>query len=266
MPKIPSDINRFLSKVKQGLATTLKGNLCGIYVYGSLTYGGFRLKNSDIDCVVVTNKTLGRKELGALNKWYKKLLKENRRLGKRLEMSYAVRDNLISTAAPKAPRFYRGKFNQKESDLDANSAIIWLNLKESGITVYGPSPKILVPHLYSSTLQKALRKVFDHMRQQPGKYLREDWSKVYVILTYCRILYTLRTEKVTSKQRAAELCLVNLPKQYNSLINRAIKSFVAGPDWKRLLRPIQGINKDSRNEIISFGNYVSKQLRGNPRA
>src|SRR3989338_3347122 len=165
VPKIPSDINRFLSKVKQGLVTILRDNLCGIYIYGSMTYVGFRPTSSDIDCVVVTNETLGRKELSALNKWYKKLLKENRRLAKRLEMSYAVRDNLISTAAPKAPRFYRGSFKQKETDLDANSAITWLNLKESGVTIYGPNPKILVPHLSSSTLRKALQKVFNNMRR-----------------------------------------------------------------------------------------------------
>jgi len=237
----------------------LKDNLYGIYVFGSLTYGSFRPKSSDIDCMIVTNKILNNKEFNSLRKCYVKLLKENNQLTKRLEMSYAVKNNLLSNRVAKNPKFYNGKLN-KEADSDANNPIAWLNIKQTGITVYGPHPEKFVPDIGRDTIRRALKTEFDYINQRPGKYLKEDWSKVYVILTFCRILYTLKTGKIKSKHSAAEWCLNNLPKKWYRLINSAIKSLVVAVDWKRLCHPAHGINEQSLGEIKDFSKYVSSQL------
>jgi predicted nucleotidyltransferase len=159
MNKINSVVYKLLLKIKRELPVILKDNLYGIYVYGSLSYGLFRPKSSDIDCLAVTNKPLNNNEIKILKSWYDKLLKQNQAV-KRLEMSYGVKSNLNSTSVTKTPKFFGQKF-YKRSDSDANNPIIWLNLKNSGITLFGPDPKKFAPKITNEILKKALKNEFD---------------------------------------------------------------------------------------------------------
>lgn len=256
---MPAEIVKFLQKIKKELPVVLKDNLYGIYVFGSLTYGGFRPKSSDIDCVAVTNKILSDEEFDRLEKWYKKLLRENYQLAKRLEMSYAVKNNLFSKNITKTPKFFKGRFNKK-SDSDANNPITWLNIKNNGLTVFGPEPKAFVPAIDSKILKNALKTEFDYINRRLKKFLSEDWSKVYVILTFCRILYTLKNNKIATKKRAAEWCLKNLPRKYHPIILAAIKALVRAVNWKNLRHPAHGVSERSLKEIMSFKKYVSGQV------
>ena len=81
---------------------------------------------------------------------------------------------------------------------------LWLNIKESGLIIHCPDPKTFVPNINSKLLRQAIQGKFNQIKERPEKYLKENWSKVYVILTYCRILYTLKTGKIKSKKQAAE--------------------------------------------------------------
>ncbi len=144
MAEIPKKINNFLSKIRENLPEILGDNLYGIYIYGSLTYGGFNPVKSDIDCVVVVREALTKKEIQLLKNWYKKLL--NNPLAKRLEMAYAIKKNLIltsgKTAVSRTPLFFKGKFFKK-ADSDAYNPIIWLNIKNNGYNTFGALARII---------------------------------------------------------------------------------------------------------------------------
>lgn len=253
-------IEKFLLKVKSDLPQILKDNLFGIYIYGSYTYGDFRPKSSDIDCVVVVNKKLKGKELNSLRKWYKNLLDENEQMAKRFETSYAAKGNLISVRMTKTPRFIRGKFTSRANS-DANSPITWLNIRNSGITVLGPKPKEFVPEISDKMLRHALKNELNYIKQRPKRFFSKDWDKVYAVLTFCRILYTLKTRKIKSKMGAMEWALKNLPETYHPIISSAAKAFFESIDWESLDQPAPGDSERSKKEIIRFGKYVSSQLK-----
>jgi hypothetical protein len=101
------------------------------------------------------------------------------------------------------------------------------------------------------------------IKKRQKKYLKDDWSKAYVILTFCRIIYTLKTKEIKSKRTAAKWCLNHLLKKYHPIISSALKALTAAADWKCLCHPQHVINEESRSEIYNLGKYVSTQLNKN---
>lgn len=254
---MPSNIAIFLSQVKKQLQGLLKDNLFGIYVFGSLTYGSFRFTSSDIDCVIVTNEKLSSSELGLLKKWFNKI--KNLPLAKRLEMSFAIKDNLFGGKSVKTPKIYKGKFSIK-NDSEAVSVINWLNVKQRGITVFGPKPVSFVPNISRKRLVENLKREADYIIRHPEIFLKDDWSRVYVVVTFCRFYYNSETGRIKSKMSASKWCLSHVPKKYYSLISQAIRSFHQMGEWKNLTHPSHGINEGSRKKIIDFSKYVRKEL------
>lgn len=250
---------KFLIKIGEDLNTILGENFFGFYIYGSLTYGGFRPKSSDLDCVAVTKKVFNRKEFDSLSKWYSRLLKEESQLAKRLEIAFAVKKIVFKDNSKRTAVIHKGEFN-KRADSDANNPITWLNIKETGITVLGPDPETFVPDITKIILKDALKKEFKYIVDRPDKFFSEDWSKVYVILTFCRIVYTLKTGKIKSKKSAAEWCLENLPKKYHPIIFSAAKALAEGNNWKNLCHPAHGVSERSMKEINSFSQHVRSLL------
>ena len=226
MAKIPKKIRPFLSKIKKELPEILKDNLYGIYIFGSLTYGDFDPFKSDIDCVVVIKKPLNKNEIRLLKSWYKRLL--NDPLTKRLEMEYAVKENLTPISdkliTSKTPKFFKGRFSEK-ADSDAYNPIIWFNIKEKGLTLFGPQPKLFISKVKKQVLRDALRAEVNYIKKKGDKWLRPKWSRAYVVLTLCRVLYTLKTDNIVSKEMAAGWCLRELPQEWHPLISWAIKGF-----------------------------------------
>jgi len=187
------------------------------------------------------------------------LLKGNKNLAKRLEMMYAIKNHLISSGISKTPRFYNGKFS-KYAESDANNPIVWLNVKTNGIIIFGPSPQEFVPDISRRTLKDALKTELNYLVSHQQKYLKEDWSKIYVILTLCRIIFTLKTEKIASKKEATAWCSKNLPKKYQTLVSAAAKALPEAVNWKNLCHPYHGVNEKHREVIVDFTKYVSIRL------
>lgn len=250
---------RLLSKIKKELPNVLGDNLYGVYVYGSLTSGGFRPTSSDIDCIAVINQSLSRKEIISLRKWHMRLLKKDS-WAHRLELSYVTKLNVTSQIGKviKVVRYWGTKLLEKVSD--ASSPITWLNILDSGVILFGPDPKEFVPEIKEKQIRDALKMEFDEINKHPKKFLAEDWSKIYVVLTLCRILYTLQTGEMKSKQVAARWCLANLPKRWRPLVASAENALSATKKWKRLTHPTHAVNEKSLPEIFAFEKYVGTQL------
>ncbi|WP_413367189.1 nucleotidyltransferase domain-containing protein [Lysinibacillus sp. 3P01SB] len=52
-----SDIKEFIYNLNKGIKI-IDDNYVGFYIHGSLAMGGFNPKNSDIDVLVITNKSV----------------------------------------------------------------------------------------------------------------------------------------------------------------------------------------------------------------
>ena len=64
MENINKDISDFIDVYKNTLLEKCS-NIVGIYLFGSLTYGGFDEKSSDIDLVVIIKTLLNKAENGS---------------------------------------------------------------------------------------------------------------------------------------------------------------------------------------------------------
>jgi len=80
--KINREIFDFIDLFKNTLLEKC-GNIIGIYLFGSLTYGGFNEKSSDIDLLVITKTLFNKTELEDIKNIHKKLNEMNLKWAKR---------------------------------------------------------------------------------------------------------------------------------------------------------------------------------------
>lgn len=98
MPRRPAQVSALLSDLGAQLPVLLRGNLVGIYLYGSLTQGSFDPKRSDIDCIVVTKRALSDAQFKRLGAWLTLSIKSNRT--SRLQVSFLLRDKVLTMNSP----------------------------------------------------------------------------------------------------------------------------------------------------------------------
>jgi hypothetical protein len=116
----------------------------------------------------------------------------------------------------------------KRTGSDGNP-IIWMNVLESGETLYGAPPETFVPEITPQILFQALEREVGYLRDEISKKPKSEWRDVpsyraYAVLTLCRILYSFRRDKIVSKLRAAKWAIKHLPEEWNEIILQALKS------------------------------------------
>jgi len=67
---VPQDLSDLLQAMATDFPAILRGNLVGIYLWGSLTYDAFDEACSDVDCVGVTRRDLDDREFSELADWF----------------------------------------------------------------------------------------------------------------------------------------------------------------------------------------------------
>ena len=132
----------------------------------------------------------------------------------------------------------------KRSSSDGNP-IIWLNVLESGVILFGPRPESFVPPITPELLFQALEREVGYLREELCDKPQSEWRNVpfyraYAVLTLCRILYSFRKGRIVSKPRAAKWAIRHLPEEWHELILRALN----GGDAKRPARlPLNRIRR-----------------------
>ena len=97
-------------------------------------------------------------------------------------------------------------------------------MRERGVTLAGPSPHTLIDPIAPQVLQRTVADTVDAWAipklHQP-ELLRTRGSQAYVVLTLCRMLYTLATGQIVTKRVAATWALATLEARWRLLIERA---------------------------------------------
>lgn len=203
------------------LPAILGRNLVGVYVYGSLTQGAFDPERSDVDCIAVTRRDLSEAQFRRLGGWLKRAAESNP-WAARLQMVFLIRDEVL-TMDSKSCHFQFGVLKRGGSD---GNPIIWLNVLESGVVLYGPPPESFVPEITPEILFEALAREVGYLREEISLKPESEWRDVpsyraYAVLTLCRILYSFDKGTIVSKPRAARWALEHLPEEWHGLIRRA---------------------------------------------
>jgi len=211
LPKnIPKDLSSLLEAMATDFPAILHGNLVGIYVWGSLTYDAFEEICSDVDCVGVTRRDFDDREFSELVK--------------RIDMRFVI-DREFLDKASRCCGFYHhtGRLTRHGSD---GNPIIWLNIAQSGITLWGEDAKSIAPQVSDQCLNDALLLELNYLKEDltanAGDHSNRAFiHNAYAVLTACRILYSAHHRALASKDQAYGWAMETVPPVWRAVIHAA---------------------------------------------
>jgi len=226
-------------------------NIIGIYLFGSLAYGGFEEKSSDIDLVVITKTLLDKNDLENIKNIHKKIIEINNIWGNRLEVSYTPINMFNEKSIPNIPRpYYNGTFYEK-----AGYGNEWLInnylLLNYGKRIYGPEINTIINYEISiDEIKKSC--VNDFYKEWFVKINNYEWlnkseNQAYIVLNICRIIYTIKESKIGNKKESAKWVKEKYVK------------------WKKLIEEAEEweFNKimNKENEINEYVKYMEIEIK-----
>ncbi|MGA8216616.1 MAG: aminoglycoside adenylyltransferase domain-containing protein [Candidatus Sulfotelmatobacter sp.] len=257
---IPTDLSELLQAMAADLPLMLRGDLVGIYLWGSLTYDAFDATCSDVDLVAVTARDLDDREFSELDEWLKKKENENPWV-KRIDMRFVIDGEFLDKTS-RCCGFYHcaGKLVRHGSD---GNPIIWMNVAQCGVTLWGKDAKTIAPYVSGQCLNDALLLELNYLKEDL-RFNSGDRSEkafvhnAYAVLTACRILYTAHHGKLTSKDQACQWAMKMVPPIWRSVTGTARENRIknSGSTTSEL--------EDSAKEFVGFVANEVNRIMGNP--
>lgn len=224
VPKdIPTDLNELLRTLVTDFQAILRGNLVGIYLWGSLTYEAFDETCSDVDFIVVTWRDLDNREFSELDEWFRKAGERNRWV-KRIEMRFVIDGEFLDKTSRCCGFYhYTGKLVRTGSD---GNPIIWVNIGKSGITLWGKEAKLIAPQVSEQCLNDGLLLELNYLKGGLAARVGDRSDKAFVynayaVLTTCRVLYSAHHRTLVSKDQAYAWAMDKVPAIWQPVIRAA---------------------------------------------
>ena len=228
-PTAYADINKTLSELLGQVRTVLGPYLVGMYLAGSLALGDFDPDSSDIDLVIVTDTELSDGLFAALCEMHTRYAARNSPWSKKLEAVYIPQLSLRRAGARGAryPVLEKGR-SLILDHLEVGWSVQRHTVREYGVALLGPEPRALLEPVDPNEMRQAGRAIaamwLEEARSDPSwiAWMHQRENHTFVVLTLCRLLYTLRTGSVASKRRAGQWARQTLGESWASLIDRAL--------------------------------------------
>lgn len=220
---IPADLSDLLHAMAADLPAILPGNLVGLYLWGSLTYDAFDPACSDVDCVAVTRRDLDEREFCELDQWFKNQGARNRWVG-RVDMRFVIGNAFLDKTSRCCGFYhYTGKLVRHGSD---GNPIIWINVAQSGVTLWGKDARLVAPPVSDQCLNDALllelRYLEEALTSNAGDQSDNAFvHNAYAVLTACRILYSAHHRALASKDQACHWAAEAVPPVWRPVIHTA---------------------------------------------
>lgn len=221
------DINALLHELLENVQTILGSNFVGMYLEGSLASDAFD-QASDIDFVVVTNQDISEGLFLTLQAMHDRISLLDSPWALQLEGSYFKQQALrrYDPAHALQPNIEWGPGERLKMAYHNASWVIHLSiLRERGITLVGPPPQTLIDPISPTNLQHAVLSILPALAasilQEPAR-INGRGNQSYIVLTLCRMMYTLHHGTVASKAVAARWAQETLDRRWRPLIERAL--------------------------------------------
>ena len=226
-----ADVKQQISNVVHILSSSLKNNLSGFYLNGSMVLGFFDEKNSDIDMIGVIDNILSVNEKIELGS---QLLSIHQKPCP-LEILLVAKEHLIPWQYPPVCNFYFSEYfseqyrqfvlgeNLSHRLLTINSNTLNITpclklTKEKGLCLYGKDIKELIADVPESDFWDAI----SSNALDCDAASNNDSHRPFAILTLCRILSYQKTGELFSKQEAAFWAMDELPSIFRPIISNAL--------------------------------------------
>lgn len=226
------EINDLISTFVDSTKDILGENLVGVYLHGSLAMGCFNPQRSDIDLIIVVNKSLSD---STKREYMEMVVEHNAQVpAKGIEMSVVLRSVCKPFIYPtpyelhfstghldwwkENPDEYIRELKGKDKDLAAHFTII----NNRGKCLYGLPIKEVFGEVPASNYMDSIWYDVEHAKKEI-KYF-----PMYLILNLARVLAFKENGLVLSKKEGAEWALNKLPSEYHKLIQDALLDYVKG--------------------------------------
>ena len=220
-------VDAILLELTESVQAVLGQHLIGMYLEGSLANGNFD-EDSDIDFVVVTDVEITERNFfSALSAMHERIAVIDSPWAVELEGSYISKQAVRRYNPAKAlhPNIERGRGERlKLADHNEVWNVHRYSLRERGITILGPDLKTLIDPVTPNELRQAMFPALNdwatHLLAHPEE-IRHRGYQSYIVLTLCRILYTLEVGDVVSKLKSASWAKDVVGEKWKPLIESA---------------------------------------------
>jgi hypothetical protein len=209
----------------EGARDALGAQFVGAYLFGSLACGGFD-RDSDVDILVVTEDEITGELFSSLQAMHERVAAFDSHWATQLEVSYIPRRALRRRDPANAthPHIDRGAGERLQmARHDSDWVVQRYTLRERGVTLAGPAPNTLIDPISPDELRRAMPDLMwwlAEILEEPARINVRGYQS-YIVLTMCRMLYTLEHGEVVSKREAAGWASRSLGGLWSPLIARA---------------------------------------------
>ena len=251
------DVNEILNILLTNVNEILQAQLVGMYLFGSLANGDFDIF-SDIDVLIVTNSEISDDTFSALKEMHERIIKIDSPWAIQLEVSYIPQDALrrFDPADNHHPHMDRGSDETLHIMAHESDWVIQRHLlRERGVVITGPDLKTLIDPVSSNEVRQAIVDVLplwvDPILGDPSQIKARGYQS-FVVLSLCRMLYTLQYGTIVSKRVAAQWGQDTLGEQWTSLIKEA---------WLGRQNPRLAARPDDINGTLNLIRYTLEHSR-----
>jgi hypothetical protein len=249
------EVNLVLNELHAGAKSVLGGQFVGMILFGSLTTGAFD-EASDVDVLFVTQAPVSDETFEALKSMHARIAEMDVWWATQLEVSYipqkAVRR--FDSNDKLYPRLDRGRGEQLHWMSHESDWVVQRHLaRENGIAIAGPSPKDLIDPVSPDELREAMRPLLkDWLPYLTEEPVTHRGYQSYIVLTVCRVLYTIQLGDVATKPQAAEWAMQSLDPRWVPLIEHAIIGRQEGG-------PVDPAKLEETMEFLHYGIALSEK-------
>ena len=215
-------LNAVLDELVSSVRAILRDNFCGAYLQGSFALGEAD-EHSDVDFIVATNGEVTDEQHADLQAMHARIYALESPWAQHLEGSYVPKD-LLRRVDPEHTQlpFLDNGASKLVLDDHCNTAVVRWVLRKHGLVLAGPDPASLVDPVAPEELRdEALRTIGTYVGWAHEGAMN-GWKQPYLVLTFCRMLYTLHAGRVGSKRESAKWAIGALPPEWSPLIQRAL--------------------------------------------
>jgi hypothetical protein len=235
-----ADLDALLAELVGTWRSILADDLVGAYLQGSFALGaGDRF--SDCDWIVAIRDALTPDQESALRTLHEELPVRPEIWAHHLEGSYAPMTELASIEHKGRTWLFNdhGHPTLEWSDHCNRGYTRWI-LREHGIAMTGPEPRSSLAPIRSEFLRAEARAAIGTLKADIEAWIdieRIAWGQRYLVITACRVLYTLTTGRVASKSGSLEWASRSLDAKWRPLLGQVRDDRSLGYDAAQRARP-----------------------------
>jgi hypothetical protein len=224
--RIPLQIQPIIDTFVRLIELELPEFMSSFYVLGSIALDGFNEKFSDIDFVAMLNRNASALDIEKIGEIHKRIRREYPRW--KMSGIYIQEKDVgkYEDEIEPHPYYHDGKIHAA-GYFEINS-ITWWILKNRGIKIKGVDPQELA---YEVDWDLLIRRMRENLNTYWSSWTRRidgslvmltDWGIQWTVLGVLRQYYTFQENTITTKEKAAEYGLDQLPNCWQPLIQEAV--------------------------------------------